>query len=96
METTESRIRAALDKVVNVQLQMHGGGVALTQYEDGIAWVKFLGACAGCMSVSDTLELVVKEAIMEAAPEVKDVRQDTGVSEDLLETARRILRGEKP
>lgn len=92
--TMEEKIQAILDQVVNVQLQLHGGSASLTSYQDGVAWVKFHGACASCMSSSETLELVVKEGIMTALPEVRDVRLDDTVSEDLLDMARKILSGQ--
>ncbi len=92
--TMEEKIQKIIDEAVNVQLQLHGGSASLTAYEDGIAWVKFHGACAGCMSSSETLEMVVKEAIMKALPEVKDVRLDDTVSEDLMDFARKILGGQ--
>lgn len=91
---TEREIQRIIDEVVNVQLDLHGGSAQLTHYEDGVAWVKFLGACAGCMSASDTLETVVKAAIMDELPEVKDVQLDLSVSQDLLDFARKILDGE--
>ena len=37
--TMEDRIQEIIDKVINVQLQLHGGSASLTHYEDGIAWV---------------------------------------------------------
>ena len=46
------------------------------------------------MSSSETLENVVKESILQAIPEVKDVRLDDTVSEDLLDIARKILNHE--
>lgn len=92
--TMEEKIQAIIDQVVNVQLQLHGGSASLTSYQDGVAWVKFHGACASCMSSSETLELVVKEGIMTALPEVRDVRLDDTVSEDLLDMARKILSGQ--
>ena len=79
--------------MINVQLALHGGSASLTAFEDGVAWVKFHGACASCMSSSDTLEVVVKEAILQKLPEVKDVQLDMTVSEDLLDMARKILSG---
>lgn len=89
----EEKIQAIIDTNINTQLNLHGGSASLTAYEDGIAWVKFHGACASCMSSSETLELVVKESIMTAIPEVSDVRLDNSVSEDLLDMARKILGG---
>lgn len=93
---TEKKIQEIIDEVVNVQLALHGGSASLTAFEDGVAWVKFHGACAGCMASSDTLEMVVKESVMGKIPEVKDVMLDTSVSEDLLDMARKILSGGLP
>lgn len=90
---TEKEIQKIIDEVINVQLVLHGGSASLTAFEDGVAWVKFHGACASCMSSSDTLEVVVKEAILQKLPEVKDVQLDMTVSEDLLDMARKILSG---
>ena len=92
----EEKIQEIIDEVVNVQLALHGGSASLTSYEDGVAWVKFHGACAGCMASSDTLEMVVKESIMGKLPEVKDVMLDNTVSEDLLDMARKSLNGGIP
>ena len=92
METKEN-IQQIIDEVINEQLALHGGSAKLTRFEDGVAWVKFLGACGSCMSASDTLETVVKAEIMERLPEVKDVQLDTSVSDDLLDFARKILNG---
>ena len=55
---TEKEIQKIIDEVINVQLALHGGSASLTAFEDGVAWVKFHGACASCMSSSDTLEVV--------------------------------------
>lgn len=90
----EERIQKIIDEVVNVQLDLHGGSASLSHVEDGVAWVKFHGACAQCMSSSDTLELVVKEAIVKEVPEIKDVVLDQTVSQDLIDMARKILNGE--
>lgn len=92
--TLEEKIQKIIDETVNVQLQLHGGSAELTCFEDGIAWVKFHGACAQCASSSETLEMVVKEGIQAALPEVKDVRLDDTVGEDLLDMARKILSGQ--
>ena len=94
-QNIREKIQEILNEVVNVQLQLHGGSAELTAYEDGVAWVKFHGACAQCMSSYDTLEFVVKEGIMKALPEVRDVRLDDSVSSDLLDMARKILSGER-
>ena len=94
MEHTEHKIQKILEETVNVQLAAHNGSATLSHLENGIAWVRFHGACASCMSSSETLENVVKESILQAVPEVRDVRLDDTVSEDLLDIARKILNHE--
>ncbi len=94
MMNTEEKIQQIIDEVINGQLELHGGSAKLNRFADGVAWIKFLGACSSCMSASDTLETVVKAEIMERLPEVRDVQLDTSVSEDLLDFARKILNGQ--
>ena len=50
--------------------------------------------CPQHLQIRNLLEDVVKESILRAVPEVKDVKLDDTVSEDLLEMARRILNHE--
>ena len=50
--------------------------------------------CLQHLEIRNLLEDVVKESILRAVPEVKDVKLDDTVSEDLLEMARRILNHE--
>ena len=90
----EEKIRAILREQVDPVLQEHFGGSSLSKYEDGVAYVRLTGAGAQCPSAQETLESVVKDFVMGGCPEVKDVVLDTSVSEDLLEMARKILRGE--
>lgn len=92
--TTEERINQVIAEKINPQLGIHDGSAALTSFEDDIAYVKFLGACASCMTASDTFESVVKAEILANVPEVKDVILDDSVSQDLIDMARRILNGE--
>lgn len=91
---TGKKIQQLLDESINKQLELHGGSAVFTGYEDGTAWIKLNGACASCMSASDTFENVIKAGIMDALPEVKDVKLDDTVSEDLMEMARKILGGQ--
>ena len=94
METIREKIQKILEETVNLQLAAHNGRASLSDFADGVAWVRFHGACANCMSASETLEDVVKEAILQAVPEVKDVRLDDTVSEELLDMARKLLNHE--
>lgn len=91
----EEAIRKVLREQVDPVLAEHFGGSQLTALEDGVAYVRLTGACASCPSAQETLEEVVKEFVMGGVPEVKDVRLDASVSEELLDFARQLLRKDK-
>ncbi len=91
----KEKIQKILDDDINVKLILHGGGASLTSFEDGVAKIKFTGACTSCLSQADTFDTYVKTAIMEGVPEVRDVRVDDDVSDELLDFARQILAGER-
>ena len=94
MKSLEEAVRKVLREQVDPVLQEHFGGSQLTKIEDGVAYVKLTGACAGCPSAQETLEEVVKDFVMGGVPEIRDVVLDTSVSEDLLDMARKILHHE--
>ena len=91
----EEKIRKVLTEKVDPLLASHFGGVVLTAFEDGIAYVKLTGSCSTCPSAQYTIEDVVKEIVLGEIPEVTDVVLDTSVSEDLLDMARKILNKDK-
>jgi Fe-S cluster biogenesis protein NfuA len=91
----KEKIQKILDDDINVKLILHGGGASLTSCEDGIAKRKFTGACAACMSQTDTFDQVIKKTVLEKVPELKDVMVDDSVSDELLDFARKILSGKR-
>jgi len=90
----EADIRRILEEKVNPALASHFGAAELSGYEDGVAYVRFTGACSTCPSAQYTLEDVVRAEIIEALPDVADVVLDLSVSEDLLDFAKKILNKE--
>jgi Fe-S cluster biogenesis protein NfuA len=91
----EEKIRKVLAEKVDPLLASHFGGVVLTAFEDGIAYVKLTGSCSTCPSAQYTIEDVVKSVVLEELPEVRDVVLDTSVGEDLMDMARRLLKKDK-
>jgi len=91
----EEKIRKVLVEKVDPLLASHFGGVVLTAFEDGVAYVKLTGSCSTCPSAQYTIEDVVKNVVLEELPEVKDVVLDTSVSEELMDMARRLLKKDK-
>lgn len=85
-------IEKVLDEKVRPDLALHGGDISVTQLKDGVLSVRLLGQCSNCPSAMYTMESMVKEELMEAFPGLSSVELVTGVSDDLIAQARKILR----
>ena len=70
--TIEEQIESVLG-VIRPYLNRDGGDVEFLRFEDGIVYVRMVGACAGCMSVDATLNDGVREILVENIPGVVDV-----------------------
>jgi len=66
------RVEAALESV-RPYMESHGGGVELVRLEDGVAHLRLRGSCDGCHASASTLELAIKEALDEAAPDLDGI-----------------------
>ena len=64
------RVVEGLDKI-RPYLDSHGGGVELLEVTDGVARIRLEGSCKTCPASSATLELAVKQALDEAAPDLE-------------------------
>ena len=76
----ETRVVEALEKV-RPYMESHGGNVELLSLEDGIARIKLEGSCSDCKASSVTLELAIKQALEEAAPDLWGLEVE-GLGED--------------
>lgn len=82
----EQRVQEGLDSV-RPYMESHGGNVQLLGIEDGVAKLRLEGSCSGCAASSATLELAVKKALQDAAPDlagmdVEGVEGDGSSAED--------------
>jgi Fe-S cluster biogenesis protein NfuA/nitrite reductase/ring-hydroxylating ferredoxin subunit len=69
----DERIQRALDQV-RPYLGSHAGGVTyLGVTDEGVAQLRLEGSCDGCPSSTVTVQLAIKGAIEDAAPEVTEV-----------------------
>ena len=89
----ETRVQEALASV-RPYMESHGGDVELLRLEDGIAHLRLVGHCHGCPASAATLELAIKEAIDDAAPdllglEVEGVAEPKPVRKPLAMVGRR-------
>ena len=75
----ETRVREAL-AAVRPYMESHGGDVELLGLNDGVARLRLVGHCEGCPASAATLELAIKEALEEAAPDLAGLEVE-GVAE---------------
>jgi Fe-S cluster biogenesis protein NfuA/nitrite reductase/ring-hydroxylating ferredoxin subunit len=65
----EDRVLEALERV-RPYMQSHGGQVELLSVERGVARIRLQGSCSDCSASSVTLELAIKQALEELAPDL--------------------------
>lgn len=84
-DSLEARVQEALDKV-RPYMESHGGDVELLSLVDGVARIHLRGSCSDCSASTVTLELAIKQALEEAAPDLEGLEvegvapQMTGLS----------------
>lgn len=69
MDETERLVRELMEKV-EPYLKSHGGGIEVVSVEDGMVYVKMLGACDGCPLIDVTLKQGIEELLLENVPGV--------------------------
>ncbi len=65
----EERVQAALASV-RPYMESHGGNVELLGLEQGVAKIHLQGSCSDCSASTVTLELAIKQALEDAAPDL--------------------------
>ena len=90
-EATMEQIEAVLEERVRPALARHGGDIRAVALENGVLQVRLLGQCSGCPSAELTMEQLVGEQLRAVFPALR-VALVTGVSDALLDEARRLLR----
>ncbi|MBQ7104379.1 MAG: NifU family protein [Bacilli bacterium] len=71
-ENIEKKINEVLDRI-KPYLENDGGNLEYIKFEDGIVYVKLLGACAGCSMIDITLKDGIEAMLMDEVPEVLGV-----------------------
>jgi Fe-S cluster biogenesis protein NfuA/nitrite reductase/ring-hydroxylating ferredoxin subunit len=65
----EDRVNLALEQV-RPYMESHGGDVELLSLQDGVARIRLQGSCSDCSASAVTLELAIKQALEDAAPDL--------------------------
>lgn len=71
LETIE-KINTVLNQI-RPYLENDGGDVELIKFENGIAYIKMLGACSNCAYIDYTIKDGIEEMLVNEIPEVKKV-----------------------
>jgi len=71
----EDRIEAAMQSVLPY-IKSHKGNMELSRIEGDVVYLRLEGSCDGCPGSSATLKTAVERAILDRAPEIREVRAD--------------------
>lgn len=77
----EEKIITILNKI-RPYLNSEGGDLQYIGFEDGIVYVRMLGACVDCVGLDSTLKDGIEALLVESVPEVIEVR-NCGIEEEL-------------
>lgn len=89
-----SKIEEVLESQIRPMIRSHGGDIQFKDFEDGVVYVDLTGACAGCAAADLSTKGFVEDTLRAAIPEVNSVELDHPASSELMDFARKILRGE--
>lgn len=68
-EEVVKKIKIVIDKV-RPYLQNDGGDVEFKRYENGVVYVRLVGACSNCPMAQMTLQDGIENALISEVPEV--------------------------
>ncbi len=77
LDPVAERVQRLLDLEVNPAVASHGGHIDLLDVADGVAFIHMGGGCQGCGMAEVTLGQGVRAAILDAFPEIREVRDTT-------------------
>lgn len=58
---------------VRPYIQRDGGDIEFVRVEDGVVYVRMLGACVGCYAIDDTISLGVEALLFDEVEGIKGV-----------------------
>lgn len=82
MGEIETKIQNILNRI-RPYLQNDGGDAEFVKVEDGIVYIKMLGACAGCGSIDTTIKECIEAILLEEVEGIIGVENiDNNVNEE--------------
>lgn len=89
-----NKIEHVLNEYVRPKLAEHYGDVKVLSFQEGVLKIKMQGQCSNCPSAIFTVEGIIEKEVKEHVPEVERVELIEGVSDELLDFAKKILNKE--
>lgn len=71
-ELVREKIEEGLEQI-RPNIQMDGGDIEFVKFEDGVLYIKFLGACVGCPASIITLKMAIEETLRSYVPGLREV-----------------------
>ena len=68
----EKKIKDVLDRL-RPYLNSDGGDLEYIKYEEGIVFIKLVGACGSCLHRNETIKNGLLQALKSEIPEIKDI-----------------------
>ncbi|MFO7886787.1 MAG: NifU family protein [Eubacteriales bacterium] len=87
----KKKINEVIDEKIRPYLAKHGGDLEVAHVKNGVVEINLLGQCKHCLSSDDTVKEVIEAALIKEIPEIKKVKVENQVNEELLNEARKIL-----
>lgn len=72
------KIKELIDTYVRPAVEMDGGNIAFSKYDQGIVTVVLQGSCSGCPSSTVTLKAGIEGMLKRMIPQVKEVVAEMG------------------
>ena len=77
-DDAEAKIKGVLEEYIKPAVEMDGGAIKLSSYDDGVVTVTLQGSCSGCPSSTITLKNGIENLLKRMVPEVKEVVAEEG------------------
>ncbi|MEM6734916.1 MAG: NifU family protein [Bacteroidota bacterium] len=74
----EAKIKGVLEEYIRPAVEMDGGAIKFSSYQNGIVTVTLQGSCSGCPSSTITLKNGIENLLKRMVPEVKEVVAEEG------------------
>ncbi|MCI7343363.1 MAG: NifU family protein [Fusobacterium necrophorum] len=91
------KIQEYISTKIEPSLRDHGGSLEIVFYDKvkQELQLRLLGQCCSCPHSIDTVENFIKTGLQEKFPMLQCISVNTGVSNELLEIAKKMLRREE-